>query len=342
MAIVTPRIINRPPSVVNSWERTFRPKVLQVVHVTGNRKVILNHDDGIEPGQTAFQEWDFAESHKEGPSAHDYVARNGDAIEMLDPRTRVAWSNGDFDKPNLKLPGVKYLNELRSRGKNANRGCYREIELVGHPSGFPPTDEQLETCAWWLARDSIDTGLPIVRGETVLTHADINGVDRPNCAFPAAVREDRLKHLVERANAIKSAMQGAVPPPPPPEGDPMLKFAVTGAGGGTVRVLTSNLWRIADGINQETTPERPFDVLATITLEAPLPGFEDAPGDFRTGFLVAGGPPAGVPYLVLAKDASFTAPAPLAASGGCNDAVNAVIDQIRDALPLVLEAARPK
>lgn len=226
MSYAAPRIVVRPTLLRNYFARTFAPKVLQVVHCTGNLTVIRSYTDGIDEGETAWREHRYASSNPaaaDGPSAHDYVARNGQALQMLDPARQVAWSNGDLSRPNTKLAGVRYLVDLRARGVNANRGCYREIELVADPRGYDPTDAQLETCAYWLAVDSIETGLPIRRGETVLTHADINAIDRANCAFRPAIRETRLAWLCRRGIEIKALLEGAPAPAAEPDKEETVK-----------------------------------------------------------------------------------------------------------------------
>lgn len=227
-----PLVVRQPTTLRNYFRRTFDPRVLMVVHATGNLDVIREYPDGIRPGQTAYREWLYASRNPQaadGPSAHDYAARDGQAIEMLDPRTQVAWSNGDLVRPRTDLPGVDYLAGLRARGINANRGCWREVELVADPRGFDPTDEQLETCAWWLARDAKAVGLPITVGETLLTHAWINTVDRQNCAFRPAIRDARMAELEREARKLLASLEA------PAEEEPMAR--AINAGG---RVLSSS------------------------------------------------------------------------------------------------------
>jgi len=199
----------KPSSFPNAFVRTFAPKVLQVVHVTGNSDVAAL-PDGLTPGHSPYQDWLYAARNpqsEDGPSAHNYVGRKGSTIEMWDPANYAAWSNGDLKSPNLSLRGVKYLADLRAKGTNANRGVYREIELSGYPGSFDPTDDQIEVAAYFAAVDSIATGLPIVRGDTILTHADINSVDRANCAFRPAIREARLALLCKWGDEIKADLE---------------------------------------------------------------------------------------------------------------------------------------
>ena len=204
------QIVRKPSSFPNAFTRTFAPKVLQVVHVTGNSSVAAL-PDGLTAGHSPYQDWLYAARNPQsadGPSAHNYAGRRGSTIEMWSPVTHVAWSNGDLEKPNLNLAGVRYLADLRARGINANRGCYREIELSGYPGSFDPTDEQIEVCAYFAAIDSIATGLDIIRGETMLTHGDINSVDRANCAFRPAIREARMAEICARGVAIRDLLRG--------------------------------------------------------------------------------------------------------------------------------------
>jgi N-acetyl-anhydromuramyl-L-alanine amidase AmpD len=117
-----------------------------------------------------------------------------------------------------------------------------------------------------------------------------------------------------------------------PEEEPMLGFAIRGTPGGSVRSLTGKLWRLSDGKPQDVATDRAFDVGSAIELDKPIPGFEGKPGDYRTGYLVGGSQPDGVPYIALTKDAAYSAPVPpppdqrtldLEYNGALGDAVNA-------------------
>lgn len=202
-------IVNKPSQLDNAWRRTFAPRVLQVVHVTGNSRVAA-YPEGFGSGESPGADWAYAAKNPAsagGPSAHNYVGRKtGATIEMWNPATHVAWSNGDLDHPNVKLPGVKYLADLRARGVNANKGCYREIELSGYPGSYDPTNAQIEVAAYFAAKDSIATGIDIIRGETMLTHGDINPIDRSNCAFRPAIREPRMRDIIDRALEIRALL----------------------------------------------------------------------------------------------------------------------------------------
>lgn len=229
-------IAYKPSNFDNAFRRTFAPKVLLVVHVTGNSRVAA-YPEGFATNQSPGADWSYAARNSasaDGPSANNYIGREtGATIEMWNPATHAAWSNGDLNKPNLALPGVKYLYDLRQRGINANKGCYREVELSGYPGTFDPTDAQIEACAYFAAIDSIATGLDIKRGVTVLTHADINSVDRQNCAFRPVIREKRLAQLCERALEIRALLQGQ-----PQEPDmPGLALTLPQAYSGTATVV---------------------------------------------------------------------------------------------------------
>lgn len=260
MTYAPPPIEHRAGNFQNAFTRTFAPKVLQVVHVTGNKEV-AGYPEGFSLGQTPGQDWAYAARNpgsKDGPSANDYVGRKGTVLELWNPATHAAWSNGDLVSPRTELPGVKYLVDLKAKGVNANRGCYREIELSGYPGSFDPTDAQIETCAYFAAIDSITTGLDIVKGTTILTHAYINTIDRQNCAFRPVIREKRLDDLVARGREIRTEIQGG--------GDVVVPIPV-GKGGPFDVVLGSG-----DQLYNEA-----FQPTRTV------PGPETYPGLFYTG-----------------------------------------------------------
>jgi hypothetical protein len=88
---------------------------------------------------------------------------------------------------------------------------------------------------------------------------------------------------------------------------PVLDHVITGTTTGQVRVLTGNLWRISDGELVKVPAGYVRNVVATITLAAPLPGFTG--DEFRKGYLVTYS--SGVPHFVLDKDVDYTPPAPV-------------------------------
>lgn len=169
------------------WSRRDPPTILLCIHITGNAslpKAAAERSYANRPGST-------------GPSAHDYIDRDGTGIEAIDPARRCAWSNGIVAKPNLAIPTVRAAIE---GGVNPNRIVYREIECVGYPGKAPVTDAQLATVAALVRADAAVTGLPINRS-TVTTHTDFDGVNRTNCAFSPATREARLARIIALASA---------------------------------------------------------------------------------------------------------------------------------------------
>lgn len=65
----------------------------------------------------------------------------------------------------------------------------------------PFTDAQFEAVAHLVAAASKALGIPITRN-TVVVHADINSVSRRSDPWPPATREQRVKRVIARANAI--------------------------------------------------------------------------------------------------------------------------------------------
>lgn len=180
--------------------RRIPAKVLICIHITGNSQ-------NVGP-DAATNERNYANrAGSDGPSAHDYINRDGSYIEAIGPIRFFAWSNGDVRDPNTTLPLVKAVLALTAKGYNANEAYYREVEAVGYPGTYPVTNAQKETIAQLIARDSIKTGLPISRA-TVGTHADINSETRPNCAFRPQTREAELAAIIARANAVKAELLG--------------------------------------------------------------------------------------------------------------------------------------
>lgn len=176
---------------VRGAARRIAPPVLAVVHITGNK-----NNMGAD---AAKNERNFANrTGSDGPSAHYYINRDGSGIRAVAERF-AAWSNGDINKPNVNNAGVQALLALRAKGLNINEGVYLETECVGTATVAGQwTDQQFDTVAGLIAHASIATGLPINRS-TVLTHADINSVDRRNCAFLAVNRETLLARLISLA-----------------------------------------------------------------------------------------------------------------------------------------------
>jgi len=185
-------------------KRRIRPSVLMVVHITGNPDTAAM-PEGITPGTGTYQEWKYVSSanYKQN-SAHMFVARDGNVIELFDAYDYAAWNNGDLKEPETSWPAIKRI--VSQPQNNPNEFCLREVECTGSTGNYELTAEQMETVAWISAKDSIQTGFPIIRGDTVLTHADFNSVDRANCAFKASTREARLARLCGRAAEIRQQL----------------------------------------------------------------------------------------------------------------------------------------
>ncbi len=183
--------------------RRIPPTILMVVHIFGVQSTAAM-PVGIGPGSGTQREYQsVARPAWTRNSAHDYIARNGEVIEVLDPATQTAWNNGKLDRPDRKIATIDAI--AAQSDYNANEYCYREVECTGFPGSHPLTDEQLETVAWFTAQDSLLTKLDINRA-TVTTHADFDSVNRPSCAFPPAEREGKLGKIIDRAKAIKAEM----------------------------------------------------------------------------------------------------------------------------------------
>lgn len=192
-------LVPRPLTNGAYWPRTLKPTVLLCVHITGNATTAREPSGTSAPGQAAYDEWHYANrAASPGPSAHDYLNRDGTGIEALTPATHCAWSNGDVLGPNLSIPTVA---DCVRRGINPNRICWREVECVGYGSSYPVTSAQIDTLAELVAADAKATGLPVDRS-TVTTHADWNSVNRANCAFAPVQREAYLADLIAHARAL--------------------------------------------------------------------------------------------------------------------------------------------
>jgi hypothetical protein len=292
-----PKSVRQPTQVKNFYPRDPSrprggPQVLMVLHMTGNKNT-ASAPDGIQPGSGCYGEWKYAatsDAARDGPSAHDYVARNGEYIEMLDPATQVAWSNGDLISPQIQYPGVAYLKGLRDAGINANRGCYREIEMNAYPGTFPVTAKQRETAAYLIAKDSIKTGLPITAGKTVLVHAYINWINRQNCPFPPTTRNALLESVCARARVIKGLLLSAP--------------ATTTTNGVTLRYGGDDVGRgdyVAISLSKANVRAKP-STDGTVVRQLPLGSVFHVSQTTQTGQLIGGskvwrGSPAGTEWV---------------------------------------------
>jgi LysM repeat protein len=178
--------------------RRIKAPILACIHITGNRRTAANPDRH----QAARDERNYANRPgSNGPSAHYYVARDGWAIEAIDPTKYAAWSNGDIASPNTTNAGVAKVLALRAKGYNPNEAYWLEIECVGFGSTYPITKAQRQFCATRIAAMARATGLPINR-TTVHGHSDLNSVNRASCPCPRTRREAFLDDVIARANAI--------------------------------------------------------------------------------------------------------------------------------------------
>lgn len=179
--------------------RSVKPPVLICIHITSN----ITAD--------AQGERDYANraGNTNGPSAHDYINRDGSAVHAVDT-SHWAWSNGILNNPK-PIALITAVKAVVASGHNANQAYVREVECTGDGS-HPVTAEQLETVAQIIAHDSKATGLAISRA-TVGQHSDLDTVNRPHCAN---LSEVQLAAVIARAKAI---LNPPPPPPPPTEED---------------------------------------------------------------------------------------------------------------------------
>lgn len=220
--------------------RRTKPWIIACVHITGNRNT-ARMPVGIGPGSGTRAEVSYMAraGNPGGNSAHSYVARNGDMLDCIPWDAFAAWNNGDIlagrgpaplARPNTKLSSVRrIIGRLGRQGSryyirdtfNPNEAFWWEVEATGaRVEGLGLTDAQVETIAARIARISIAKGIGISRN-TVLMHADIDGIDRLGCPWPAHLREQKHAELIDRAKAIKRALtQQPTPEPDPDPEDP--------------------------------------------------------------------------------------------------------------------------
>ena len=199
MTIVTALFTNKAYGYrTRGASRRIKPPILACIHITGNRRTAGNPDRH----QAARDERTYANRPgSNGPSAHYYVARDGWAIEAIDPARHAAWSNGDVASPNTANAGIGKVLALRAKGYNANEAYWLEFECVGYSSTYPITKTQRQFCAARIAAMAKAAGLPVNRA-TVHGHNDLNSVNRASCPCPRASREAFLADVIARANAI--------------------------------------------------------------------------------------------------------------------------------------------
>lgn len=166
--------------------RRRKPTILACLHQTAN------------PKPTAMQERNYANRpDSNGPSATAYIDRDGTIVRAIDPMKYAAWSQGDVACPNTKLPTIA---AAVASGLNMNEWVHESIECSG--AGTEPySDAQFEAVAQLVAAASKALGIAINRS-TVVVHADINSVSRRSDPWPPTTREQRVKRVITRANAI--------------------------------------------------------------------------------------------------------------------------------------------
>lgn len=179
-------------------ERRVNPIALACLHITDNESTAS--DTNLH--RAAQSEWTHANrANSSGPSAHYYVARDGWAIEAIDPIKYAAWSNGRTNNPNLNNPGIARVIALVNSGYNPNEAYVLEIENIGFSGSHPVTDDQRQFCGEVIALHSKRTGIPVNR-ETVHGHWELDSVNKPGCPCPVRQREMFLNDVILRANQL--------------------------------------------------------------------------------------------------------------------------------------------
>lgn len=220
-------------------KRRIKPWVLACVHISGNRNTArMRVGIGAGTGTRAEVSYMARAGNPGGNSAHSYVARNGDMLDCIPWLEYAAWSNGDIlagrgpaylAKPNTQLASVRrIISKLGRQGSryfikdtfNPNEAFYWEVEATGaRTDGLGLTPEQVTTIAQRIARISIRTKVGISRN-TVLMHADIDGIDRRGCPWPAHLREAKQAELIAEARRWRAKFTADPTPDPDPEPEP--------------------------------------------------------------------------------------------------------------------------
>lgn len=219
-------------------QRRIKPWILACVHITGNART-ARMPAGIDKGDGTRAEVDYMAlpGNPGGNSAHSYVARDGSMLDCIPWDTYAAWNNGDIvtkagglARPNTRLASVKRIIAKlgRTNGRyfvrstfNPNEAFWWEVEATGaRKDGLGLTDQQVTRIAQRIARISIKKKLAISRN-TVLMHADIDGIDRLGCPWPAHLREKKHAELIAEAKRwYREFTKPTTPPDPEPEPDP--------------------------------------------------------------------------------------------------------------------------
>ena len=212
MSVVVEHWDNNKYGFPDGRKRRIDPIALACIHITGNRRTARNPD----LQQAMRDEYSFARGAAP-PSAHYYVARDGSAIEAVDPKRFAAWSNGDVMNPNLDNEGVRRVVEF-AQSHNANEAYALEFECVGFGSRHRINSKQKQTVAEIIAKHAKRLDMPINRN-TVHGHGDLNGVSRTSCPIAAGKRETFLADVIARARGVLNPPN---PTPPPAQGEPMV------------------------------------------------------------------------------------------------------------------------
>ena len=214
---------NRAYGFPRGATRRRKPTILACVHISGNRNTArMPVGIGAGTGTRAEVTYMARPGNPGGNSAHSYVARNGDMLDCIPWDQYAAWNNGKLARPNTALASVRRIveRERSIRDYNPNEEFWWEVEATGYPGSHPLTKAQKETIAARIARISIATKIGISRN-TVLLHADLDGVNRLNCPFSAKSREKQAAELVAMAKAFRKAFTSPNPTPEPtPEPEP--------------------------------------------------------------------------------------------------------------------------
>lgn len=232
--------------------RAIKPVALACIHITGNKNTAAMPDLRA----AAKAERDYANRpDSKGPSAHYYVARDGWAIEAIDPIKHWAWSNGDVNAPNLANPGIKaVLAATQAKGINPNQAYVLEFENVGFPGDYPITLPQKTAMAAIIAREAKRTGLPISR-QTVHGHWEINSVDRWRCPSGGPYHETFLNDVITRAKAALAALTPAAPVDPTPFSQADLDAAAAKAADAATVATTASFNARLDAIKAKVATE---------------------------------------------------------------------------------------
>jgi len=280
MTVVRQLLTNLAYGFPRGKTRRVKPVALAMIHITGNSRTALMPDLHA----AARAERNYANrTGSNGPSAHYYIARDGWAIEAIDPALYAAWSNGDVSRPSTTNPGIVRALAFRARGYNVNEAYLLEFEAVGFGSNFPITAPQKQAMAEIIAAIAKMSGLPINR-ETVHGHWEINGVDRQNCPIAPAGHEAFLGDVIARARALlPSPVPSTVPSPVPPKEEVVKAFYVPELR--TLAAVKAGSWLYADSAmgpstaNVQLNPARELVYVGQLVPAVRIVAYERAIGD---------------------------------------------------------------